>query len=200
MGSKFLWIIDNGHAKETPGKCSPELPDGSRLKEYEFNRSIARRLKDKLKAAGVCCHILVPEEDIDIPLAERVRRANELESPIPKLFISVHGNSTGNGTKWDTPRGIQTYYCGGNLKSRRLAMVFQESLVETLGWKDRGVKTAGFYIIKKTKMPSIITENGFYTNQEECRKMLSNTGRDKIAEAHFRAIMEVERKGKAFFL
>ena len=34
-------LLDNGHGEETPGKCSPEWPDGSRLREYEFGTSCA---------------------------------------------------------------------------------------------------------------------------------------------------------------
>lgn len=33
-------LIDNGHGKETPGKCSPD----GRLKEYAYTREIADRL------------------------------------------------------------------------------------------------------------------------------------------------------------
>lgn len=197
--TKSLWILDNGHGKGTPGKRSPEFVDGSRLYEYEFTRSIVKKLKEKLDAAQISCHILVPEVDGDIALAERVRRANNLDSSLPKLFISVHGNASGSGMRWETASGIETYHYSASLKGRRLAAVFQENLVQTLGWKDRGVKTASFYVIKKTKMPAILTENGFYTNEAECRKMLSNAGREKIADAHFKAIQEVENKGKAFF-
>ena len=37
-------LLDNGHGEETPGKCSPVWPDGSRLREYEFARDIVRRI------------------------------------------------------------------------------------------------------------------------------------------------------------
>jgi N-acetylmuramoyl-L-alanine amidase len=44
MPPKFLWILDNGHSKATPGKRSPKLEDGRQFFEYEFNRDIVKRL------------------------------------------------------------------------------------------------------------------------------------------------------------
>lgn len=54
-------LLDNGHGEETPGKCSPVWPDGSRLHEYEFARDIVRRIFDRLHARGVVAEIVVPE-------------------------------------------------------------------------------------------------------------------------------------------
>jgi N-acetylmuramoyl-L-alanine amidase len=44
-------------------------------------------------------------------------------------------------------------------------------------------------------MPAILTENGFFTNKAECKKMMTNEWCEKIATAHFDAIMEIEREG-----
>jgi len=44
-------------------------------------------------------------------------------------------------------------------------------------------------------MPAILTENGFYTNKKQMREMNSQEGRQKIAEAHINAILEIENKG-----
>ena len=65
-------LIDNGHGAETPGKRSPD----GHLREYAYTREIAVRVADKLNAAGIDTQCIVPE-DIDIPLAERVSRANK---------------------------------------------------------------------------------------------------------------------------
>jgi N-acetylmuramoyl-L-alanine amidase len=196
MAGNFLWILDNGHGKATPGKRSPVLEDGRQLLEYEFNRAIVRRLTAKLKAEAIQYHVSVPEIEGDISLAERVRRANNLESALPKLFVSIHGNAQSDN--WGTASGIETYYYESSLKGRRMAALFQEHLIETLQWKDRGIKTANFYVIKNTDMPAILTENGFYSNRKECLKMLSAKWREKIAEAHLLAIRDIEKRGVGF--
>ena len=38
--SRYLWCLDNGHGKLTPGKRSPKLKDGNQFFEYEFNLSL----------------------------------------------------------------------------------------------------------------------------------------------------------------
>lgn len=190
MSGKYLWILDNGHGEATAGKRSPKLEDGRQLFEYEFNRDIVKKLGVKLSSADIRYHVLVPESEGDVSLFERVKRANNLKSNLPKLYISIHSNAQSDN--WGTANGIETYYYEPSVKSKKLASVFQKHLIETVGWKDRGVKTANFYVIKNTKMPAILTENGFYSNKEECLHLLSDEWREKIAEAHFIAIKEVE--------
>ncbi|HSN49666.1 MAG TPA: N-acetylmuramoyl-L-alanine amidase, partial [Bacteroidales bacterium] len=78
------------------------------------------------------------------------------------------------------------------------ARFFQQNLVNQLGWRDRGVKEADFYVLKNTKMPAVLTENGFYSNPEECEKLLSAEYRDDIAKAHLQAMIEIETVGYGF--
>jgi N-acetylmuramoyl-L-alanine amidase len=193
--SHYLWILDNGHGKSTAGKRSPALDDGTRLFEYLFNRAIVKKLSEKLNAANIKFHVLVPEVDGDIARSERVIRANQLPSDIPKLYISIHGNAFGNGSQFNSAHGIETFHYPSSLKGRRIASVFQEELIENLKWKDRGIKTAEFTVLKNTNMPAVLTENGFYTNLEQCKNMLSSNYQSKIAEAHFQAIKRIESGG-----
>ena len=64
-------LIDNGHGKETPGKCSPD----GRLKEYAYTREIADRVVTGLQNEGIDAMRIVPEEN-DVALSERVKRIN----------------------------------------------------------------------------------------------------------------------------
>jgi len=186
MAGKFLWILDNGHGNSTAGKRSPIL----------FNRDIVKRLIEKLVSVNLNYHNLVPESSGDIPLSTRVSRANELKTSLMKIYVSIHSNAQSND--WGTASGVETFCYSKNSKSERLAKCFQSNLITTLGWKDRGVKTEPFYVLKHTRMPAILTENGFYSNLEECKMLLDNNWRDKIAEAHFIAIKEIEKKGLNF--
>ncbi|MBN1182133.1 MAG: N-acetylmuramoyl-L-alanine amidase [Bacteroidales bacterium] len=195
MASTYLWILDNGHGKATAGKRSPKLDDGRQLLEYEYNRKIVAKLIEKLNVASIDNHNLVPETEGDISLEERVKRANDLTSAKPKMYVSIHGNAYGSGSSWTSPNGIETYYYTSSLKGRRMARIFQEHLIEEVGWNDRGIKTANFYVLKYTDMPAVLSENGFYTNKDECIKMLDDTWIEKIATAHFKAIKEIEDNG-----
>ena len=92
-------LIDNGHGSNTPGKCSPD----GRLKEYAYAREIAVRLEAELRKQGVDAERIVKEE-IDVPLSERCRRANEYKSG-DTILVSIHCNAAGNGSAWMQARG-----------------------------------------------------------------------------------------------
>ena len=192
MESRYLWLLDNGHASSTPGKRSPLTDIGTQLMEYEFTRDIVARIAEKLNTAGISNYILIPEVDTDVPIANRAERANSLLAEKPKLYVSVHGNANGYGESWDAAHGIETFYCMGSVKGKRMAGTFQKKLIELTGLKDRGIKTAEFVVLTKTQMPAILTENGFYTNKEECAKMMDAGWRDLVAEAHVQAIIELD--------
>ncbi len=196
MAVKFLWILDNGHGKATPGKRSPIMDDGRQLLEYEFNRDIVKRLMVLMDVQGLSFHQLVPEVEGDVSLSVRVNRANKLKTELHKLYLSVHSNAAGDD--WSTASGIETFCYRFASQSERMAKSFQRNLVTTVGWRDRGVKEADFYVLKNTKMSSVLTENGFYSNQEECKKLLSSEWRDKIAHGHLLAMIEIEEAGHNF--
>jgi len=53
--------------------------------------------------------------------------------------------------------------------------------------KSRGVKQAGFLVLWKTTMPSVLIETGFLTNQREERYLTSKEGQEYLASAIYRA-------------
>jgi len=59
---------------------------------------------------------------------------------------------------------------------------------------DRSVKMAGFLVLRRTTMPSVLIEAGFITNLEERKYMLSESGQTNIASAIFYAFKEYKRK------
>ncbi|MFK8004965.1 MAG: N-acetylmuramoyl-L-alanine amidase [Saprospiraceae bacterium] len=197
---RYLWILDNGHGKKTKGKRSPKWNDGKQVLEYELNRGIVKKIIEALEVKGIQYHNLVPEENVGNILKTRVARANALnaKSDLPSVYISIHSNAgpedqPGN---WSSADGIETWYYRTSLDGRKIAKVFQKNLISKIGWNNRGARTGmAFYILKYTSMPAILTENGFFNNKIEGRKLLEEETRQLIADAHVNAIMEIEKYG-----
>lgn len=201
--SRYLWCLDNGHGKFTRGKRSPIFDDGiTQLLEYEFNRDIVRRVADQLDDHGIAHFNVVPEIDVNDFLQERVNRANNKKSDIPKIFVSIHANAAPakSSKDWaaDSISGIETWYFHNSKKGRKVASVFQKHLIDQTGLKNRHLKSrpeSQFFVLRKTRMTAVLTENGFYNNKAEAAKLMTEEMRQKIADAHVVAILEIEKNG-----
>ncbi len=65
---------------------------------------------------------------------------------------------------------------------------------EKAGRKNRGVKQAGFLVLARTAMPSILVETGFITNEAEEKFLNSEKGQRILAEAIAKAIVDYFNK------
>lgn len=187
-------LLDNGHGKNTPGKRSPLWPDGSQLFEYEFNRDIVTRIKHKLDNLHIEAIILVPEL-IDISLSERCKRVNNIyQLKKDCILLSIHANA-GKGTGWEA------WTCVGNTQSDIYATILYNSAKKYFkNWKIRTDYTDGdsdkesqFYILKNTNCPAILTENFFMDTKKDCDYIMSEQGRENIANMHVDAILNFNK-------
>ena len=205
--SHYLWLFDNGHGGiidgvyQTAGKRSPKWGDGTQLFEGEFNRSIVNRLVKMCKDNNIECVNLV-DTDQDVSLRKRTDAANDIyreqlqKDGKPCIYISVHAN----GFNQESAHGWGVYTSVGETKSDKIASVlFKKAMGEFPNHKMRSDRTdkdpdkeANFWVLRKTVMPAILSENFFMTNREECKLLLSEEGRDRIAKIHFQMIQEIE--------
>jgi N-acetylmuramoyl-L-alanine amidase len=51
-------------------------------------------------------------------------------------------------------------------------------------------KEENFYIIKNTLSPAILSENGFFTNEAECKKMMTEEWQQAVADVHIKTFEE----------
>lgn len=65
-----------------------------------------------------------------------------------------------------------------------------ENQFGALGRHGRGVKQAGFYVLYKTTMPSVLIEVGFLTNHKEEKFLASESGQLKMANSIFKAFQK----------
>ncbi|NNM94781.1 MAG: N-acetylmuramoyl-L-alanine amidase [Bacteroidia bacterium] len=85
-------------------------------------------------------------------------------------------------------------------ESLSLSTLIQGEYSKRINRTDNGVKQAGFLVLWRTAMPSLLTEIGFLTNPDEERKIGSQKGEDQIAEAIFLAFEQYkDDKDKSAF-
>ena len=98
--------------------------------------------------------------DVNLGLKERVDFANKGDYD---YSISFHRNAF----KPEVANGAETFiHPQASPKARKLAEEIQKGLV-TCGFRNHGVKTADFYVLRRTKMPAVLIEIGFIDNSGE---------------------------------
>lgn len=190
----MLILIDNGHGVTTQGKCSPD----GKFREYKWNREIAHEVVAQLRERGYCAELLV-KEDIDISLAERVKRANNKCNMLGVknvILVSIHVNAAGNG-QWLNAQGWSCFTSKGITKSDKIADELYKVAEELMPTRTMRKEysdgdadwEAGFYILKNTKCPAVLTENFFMDNRDDLDYLTSVEGRKAIVATHVEGII-----------
>lgn len=155
------------------------------LKEAQCNRDIGAHLKKLLLSLGnevIDCTIDYASS-VNESLSKRVNLANGQNLD---LFISIHLNSGGG-------HGAETYIVARGGRAEKFAGKVQTKLVE-LGYKDRGVKTANFYVLKNTTAPAILIECGFVDSEEDSNRYNAHNIAKAIAEGITEQVTVINKK------
>ena len=178
-------VIDPGHGGSDSGAVGP-----SRVTEKSVTLSVSKKLQDILKMSGANV-AMTRETDKDVwgvnatdrqELQARVDVAER--TPGTDIFVSIHCNAFSNPQS----HGMETYYYDGSYQGKRLATLINEELEEAGGLFNRGVKTANFYVIKHSSMPSTLLELAFITNPHEEDLLVDEEYQQKLAQAIARGI------------
>ena len=79
-------------------------------------------------------------------------------------------------------------------ESSDLAQIIHDRMKQKLDIPSRGVDQAGFFVLNKTYMPSVLVETAFISNPEEEKLLNKSTFRQKIAEAICQGILDFKNK------
>lgn len=83
---------------------------------------------------------------------------------------------------------LMNLYQGAYLeKSIDFARRVEEEHLRHAGRKSKGVKQAGFLVLRENAMPSVLVEAGYLTNAKEAEFLSSRNGQEKMAESLARA-------------
>ena len=168
-----LIILDAGHGGNDEGAKV------SSLIEKKITLSTTLKVKRYLERLGYRV-LLTRSRDIFISLQKRTFLANKYKGAI---FVSIHYNSAKN----KEAHGVEVFYCDGaesnRMKhSKKLAQHVLFHLIRETGARSRGIKGGNLFVIRETKMPSILVEAGFITNPEEGDLLLETAYLEKIAK------------------
>ena len=206
--SNYVWILDPGHGGmidgvyQTEGKRSPVWEDGTQLFEGVSNRDLVHRITKELEVRDIS-YINLVDTEIDTPLKIRTDLANMLSTQEAKkkkrtmIYVSVHSDAFNKRSA----KGWSVFTSPGQTLSDKVAEIFTHKMLEIFpkqklrsDTRDGDLdKEAKFWVLTRTIMPAILTENFFMTNPFESQKILMNEeGRQNIAKLHYEAIQEIE--------
>jgi N-acetylmuramoyl-L-alanine amidase len=179
---KKVVVVDPGHGGVDPGAVGK-----NNILEKDLVLEVGHRLTTFLRQGGAKV-IMTRETDTDLSdpelrglyakkrqdLARRVALAGN--SPAD-LLISIHINSFPNPRQ----HGAQTFCQAGSPASRQLALVIQKELNFFLKDDRRVPLTGNYYILKESKIPTVIVEIGFLSNPQEYKLLQDPAYQTKIA-------------------
>ena len=172
-------VIDAGHGGHDVGG------QWGRVYEKHLALDTSVRLEKHLKRMGYRT-VMTRRGDYFLTLPQRCQIANRYRNAI---FVSVHFNYT---WKQDVS-GLETFYF--NSEGQKIANHVQNRMIRYTRSVDRNEKFSRFYVIRNTKMPSILVEGGFVSNEAERKRMKSARFREALARAIADGIQRYDREG-----
>lgn len=148
---------------------------GKCITEAEYNMELMEAVASYLEVAG--CRVLRVQEH---KLADITAASNKWGAD---LFVSLHCNAANRRA-----RGTESFACRGSAKGKHLASCIQKQLLASIDTVDRGVKEAGFYVLRHTDCPAALIEVAFIDNVEDEQLLL--THKDEIARAIARGVTD----------
>jgi N-acetylmuramoyl-L-alanine amidase len=194
VGKVQTVVVDPGHGGYDKGQVSRYGY------EKDFALDVARKLRPSLQSKGLRV-IMTREGDYFVPLEVRAQIANKARDSI---FVSIHFNASNddrNATGFEifsfTPRGAPSTsdstvapsalstQPGSTVDAQSMALsaCIYHSLLGHLPEYDRGIKRARFAVLRLTKVPAVLIEGGFLTEQGECKLIAQKDWRARLAHA-----------------
>ena len=164
-------VIDASHGGHDLGSFHNEF----------FEKDIANSISKKINEINDNKNIKIlftRDDDQFLELSERTKYINNIK---PDLVLSLHINQNTNVTT----NGFEAFVYDKSIayeRSNELAQKLVLDFEKKIPLKNRGVKTAHFWILKKSEVPAIIIEMGFLSNENDRKYITSSEGQTQIAQ------------------
>ena len=175
-------IIDPGHGGRDPGAVGI-----GGLREKDVILPISLEVARILEQQGIQAR-LTRNNDNFISLEGRTNMANSLNAD---LFVSIHANAI-SMSRPDV-NGLETYYFQSG---RNLANVIHRNILQRLNIRDRRVRQARFYVLRNSRMPSVLVETGFVTGREDAARLGDPNFQRQMAQGIAAGIVEYVRTNR----
>ena len=199
IASKTI-IVDAGHGGIDPGA----MTDDESIKEKDINLKIVKKLKELIESSGAVV-ILTRNDDTSLYVEgegkttrqkynENLRnRKKIIDESSADMFVSIHLNKFEQSKYY----GAQTLYPEGKEEDKKLANYVQNELKRVVdNTNNRKIKSRdNIYLIKNNKIPSILIECGFLSNEKEAKLLNDEEYQDKIAWAIYVGIQKYFSEG-----
>lgn len=174
------FYLDAGHG----GTDSGAVNDNLGLKEKIAALEVCLKLGELLEAQGAKIYYSRTDNETYPSLTTR---ANDANAKNVTAFISIHLNSADS----KSAQGIETLVYALKGTAYELASKVQKNMVAATGWTNRGVKERPeLTVLKKTKMPAILCEIGFISNDAQAKELFKAATQEKIADAIAHGVIE----------
>lgn len=175
QAKKQVVVIDAGHGGYDPGKIGV-----NKALEKDINLQISEKIKRYLEESGIEV-VMTREKDImeETKLTDMQKRVSLINKTKPVIAVSIHQNSYSDSSV----TGAQVFYYKGSEVGKEAATLMQEELKKLNSENVREIKeNNNFYMLKKTKVPTIIVECGFLSNAQEAERLVSEEYQEVLAE------------------
>ena len=150
--------------------------------------SLDKRNKNRKTIKGTATYTLgLHRTDDNLEVAMRENSVISLEEDYTTTYKGFDPNSA---ESYIINEIYQNHYLE---QSVNFASALQKEFVATAGRVDRGVRQAGFLVIRETAMPSVLVELDFICNPTQEKYMASEKGQKALAESLYKALVEYRK-------
>ena len=164
-------VIDAGHGGHDFGGKHDDL----------LEKDLANSISKKIEALNSDKNIKLLFTRDDDKFVELAERTNYINSVKPDLVLSLHVNNNKNVTT----NGFEIFVSDKSVayeKSNELAQKLVLDFEKNTPLRNRGVKKAPFWVLKKSEVPALTLEMGFISNQNDRNYITSEEGQNQIAQ------------------
>lgn len=181
--------IDAGHGGDDPGKVGI-----NKVLEKEINLAISKKLEACLKKQKIKVEMTRQSDEGLYDASSRNkkqedmrRRCEKIDQADPLFTVSIHQNSYTS----ESVHGPQVFYYTHSTEGQEIAKSIQDALNEGLQVdRPREIKANDtYYLLKKTKKPTVIVECGFLSNESEAALLATEEYQEKVAQAICQGIL-----------